>query len=553
MAVVLNTQLMLDPNNQIAHLADYTDLVEGTEYVISANFLPANTRFVFYGHFDIALTQAPIGVPSAQTEVPATISTVPLPAAATPPAAYPYILKDRLIAGGLNRGFEFNPGSTPPIGNAGGAGTYNYWVDTSTALPTLRQCVAAPRAAAGVYNSNEWVTLGTIDAAAHKFHFDLSGVDFLGGTSGSLLVNGPITTIGPNAGLSFNDRDGSSASWLWYAQAGVARLWEGADVVTIDGGGTLRANGNIIASGNLTAVYIHSTGNVEADNAVTAPAMTATGTIQAAQLTSTGNINAAGSISAALDVLGRDFSATRNISASSGTVTAAQLTSTGNLAVGGAVTAANMTATGTVQAAQLTSTGNVNVAGAIAATGNITGAALVATSYVYVGGNPALAVTTAGRLDIMTPSGDLALLIYGNPTWQTSYFNNTHQFGNSGRDFTYATFGVAGCFNQSGAWGTLSDVSLKDDVTSYDCGLEAIEKLSPVAFRYRPGTPFADPERTMRYGLVAQDVAKIIPEMVGEMSFDVGDPVKTLFPGHLVFVLVNAVKELHARLVALEP
>src|SRR6185295_9450285 len=129
MAVVLNTTLTLDPNDQIAHISDFTNLVDNTEYVISAMFLPANTRFIFHGHFDIALTYAPVGVPAVQTPVEATISTVPVPAAATPPARYPYALNDRMLAGNLNLAFEMDPSPAPPAGNGGGAGQFRYWID----------------------------------------------------------------------------------------------------------------------------------------------------------------------------------------------------------------------------------------------------------------------------------------------------------------------------------------------------------------------------------------------------------------------------------------
>jgi len=266
MAVVLNTTLTLDPNDQIAHISDFTNLVDNTEYVISAMFLPANTRFIFHGHFDIALTYAPVGVPAVQTPVEATISTVPVPAAATPPARYPYALNDRLLAGNLNLAFEMDPSPAPPAGNGGGAGQFRYWIDNVNNW--LRQCVV-PRAQAGVYVASEWLDWGYYDLALHKFYFAGNNIAFVqklevvgpltvnGSTTvtGNLNVTGTITggavsglpyvrltgdtmsggltinsdlianNISGRQGVAFADRTNQSISWMWYAQDRIARLY----------------------------------------------------------------------------------------------------------------------------------------------------------------------------------------------------------------------------------------------------------------------------------------------------------------------------------------
>ena len=62
--------------------------------------------------------------------------------------------------------------------------------------------------------------------------------------------------LGPNAGLSFDDRDGYHLVVV-YALNGIARLWNGADRFTIDGSGntnitgTLNVGTEISAGGNL--------------------------------------------------------------------------------------------------------------------------------------------------------------------------------------------------------------------------------------------------------------------------------------------------------------
>src|SRR5262245_18908373 len=164
MAVVLNTQVTLDPNNQIAHIADWTGLELETEYLISGTFLQADTRFLFHGFSDVALTRNPVGVPQAQTEVPCTISTVPQPAAASPPAAYPYALNDRLIAANLNAAFNLNPGGLPPVANGGNSGQFKIWADTSISPHVLRMCIR-PGGAQNGYVAGDWADLFTVDPA----------------------------------------------------------------------------------------------------------------------------------------------------------------------------------------------------------------------------------------------------------------------------------------------------------------------------------------------------------------------------------------------------
>ena len=70
--------------------------------------------------------------------------------------------------------------------------------------------------------------------------------------TGPLTISGPMGTTGSNAILTFQDRTGTT-NWGWYAQAGVARLWndQSGDRITIDGGGSITTPGNVRAGGNL--------------------------------------------------------------------------------------------------------------------------------------------------------------------------------------------------------------------------------------------------------------------------------------------------------------
>jgi len=113
------------------------------------------------------------------------------------------------------------------------------------------------------------------------------------------------------------------------------------------------------------------------------------------------------------------------------------------------------------------------------------------------------------------------------------------------------------CLNQTGTWQALSDASIKTDVQPYTRGLDAIQALNPVAYRYNDKSPFAAPDDPVRYGLIAQEVAPHVPEAVGTYlhkpeGTERGIDLATLDPGHLIFVLINAVKELSNKVAALE-
>jgi hypothetical protein len=126
----------------------------------------------------------------------------------------------------------------------------------------------------------------------------------------------------------------------------------------------------------------------------------------------------------------------------------------------------------------------------------------------------------------------------------TTYLRLT---GGTLRDGTdIARFDVSGTYNVTGSWGFISDATVKQDIEPYERGLDAIMRLEPVSYTYRAGAPVYN-GGVRQYGLVAQEVGNVIPEMVGEL-----DGLKTLTPGHLHYISINAIKELAGRIEALE-
>jgi hypothetical protein len=188
----------------------------------------------------------------------------------------------------------------------------------------------------------------------------------------------------------------------------------------------------------------------------------------------------------------------------------------------------------------------VQIAGAVDATGELSSDTSVNTIFYRLRG----ATFASAAPDLSSVQiGDgtaINLSLYGTGT--NYYDNNSHYFRNRGGFSTYAIFAPTGTYNESGTWGTISDRTYKSDVHAYDRGLDALQSLSPVSFRYSGG-PFRS-ER-FHYGLIAQDIEAHIPEMVETVDID-GVSTLTMQPSHAIWLLINSCKELAARVEALE-
>lgn len=129
-----------------------------------------------------------------------------------------------------------------------------------------------------------------------------------------------------------------------------------------------------------------------------------------------------------------------------------------------------------------------------------------------------------------------------------------------------------------GSWAATSDERIKTVLGDYEQGLAAIKQLNPVRYRYKgnvitdrpdqevkaeglksPAEPLPDHQAVLGreyIGLVAQHAEASMPEMVtrtsGKIDGQQVDDLRNLDSSPLIFALVNAVKELSARLEALE-
>lgn len=91
-----------------------------------------------------------------------------------------------------------------------------------------------------------------------------------------------------------------------------------------------------------------------------------------------------------------------------------------------------------------------------------------------------------------------------------------------------------------GTWATLSDGRYKNILGPYEMGLDVIDRLQVVRFQYTPENPFnADPDRPS-VGVVAQELAQILPEAVEPTV----DGVLMVDSNTVFWAMVNAIKEL---------
>jgi hypothetical protein len=111
--------------------------------------------------------------------------------------------------------------------------------------------------------------------------------------------------------------------------------------------------------------------------------------------------------------------------------------------------------------------------------------------------------------------------------------------------------------NGGGSWLDNSDIRTKKEVFDYRVGLSEVLRLRPVVYKHNGKYDTADNDE--RYvGFVADEVRKHMPEMVGfryaKENPDSADYTKilTIDMTALPLALVNSVKELEARIKALE-
>jgi hypothetical protein len=159
--------------------------------------------------------------------------------------------------------------------------------------------------------------------------------------------------------------------------------------------------------------------------------------------------------------------------------------------------------------------------------------------------------------DTVGGSGDIARFIYNasTPPFPLTLVLNNRPFFISGGNVGIGTnapdnlLTVNGSADKpgGGSWGTFSDGRLKTVEATYNAGLNAILKLTPVRYRYKEQNSMGIKDDQEHVGFVAQDVEKVIPEAVSRNSQGYllvnNDPI--------LWTMLNAIKQQQAEIEAL--
>ena len=246
-----------------------------------------------------------------------------------------------------------------------------------------------------------------------------------------------------------------------------------------------------------------------------------------------------------------------------GDLTASQLAITGAAYFGspspswinnGQLAIVDITAHGNVSVSgQFTANQNAQINGNCGVAGLLTGGNIVTPGECRVNGDLVSNHNiTAGGGGVYVSAGTLTVVnsLIANVGGGTNLFGGVNL--NTGDLFVSENVTVIGTI-----YGTVQpvcDLQLKQNVVDYRRSLDAVLQLQPVTFEFngRAGTP---QDGRTRIGFIADDVAGVMPEAVGATRLDDDGEdlsVKTLDTMALTAALVSAVKELAAKVEALE-
>lgn len=387
----------------------------------------------------------------------------------------------------------------------------------------------------------------------------------------NVAITGSIRSTGAGSALYLADRT-TSRNWAWYAGGDRMRLFNGtADIATVDpsGNATLagpylflnNATGSVNTAGgplfyadtaNMVLKVGQSNGGWLFQNyaGTTVALLTNAGQFQPNSINtpsiSTSSISCVGAIQA---------------SGPSGSLAFIDRSSGRGWSWFGNGDAARLNSSGFGDVLIIDATGNTGVTGTLQVSGGGAAALNVPNGGAAIAGtlavNQTLTVSGGGNAVISVPNGGITLY----EATLTSGGDQVVNCPNGGITVQGVNSAQVNCSGNAykpggGPWSDSSDIRLKRDVEDYRVGLHAICQLRPRSYEFN-GLAATKPG-TRHIGLIADEVEKIMPEMVGSHrkrlhpsdEFEVD--VKTLDTTALVFALVNALKEVQGRLTLLE-
>jgi len=107
---------------------------------------------------------------------------------------------------------------------------------------------------------------------------------------------------------------------------------------------------------------------------------------------------------------------------------------------------------------------------------------------------------------------------------------------------------LGNCYNTFGSWVALSDRRFKKEIVDISIGLDVLRMLRPVRYKHDgPAGTLMGEDGVQRFGLIADEVKKILPDIVHTAEFDQLGEVETIDPGPLLYIMLNAIRELSTK------
>jgi hypothetical protein len=162
----------------------------------------------------------------------------------------------------------------------------------------------------------------------------------------------------------------------------------------------------------------------------------------------------------------------------------------------------------------------------------------------------------------VAPSSSSGSIYFTSSNYYLTFQQSTQSFGIvtsstvcTGSPTVFYIYGTP--YSTQANFNIISDQRIKKDVTTYTKGLDDLTSLNVVTFKYN-GQYGTKDDNVTRVGLIAQDVQKSkLPSLVETYKYvdkTTGEEtdIYILNPSELQFTLINAIKELEARVKALE-
>jgi hypothetical protein len=425
---------------------------------------------------------------------------------------------------------------------SGGISVFNFGPAVTDVVIDMNGFFAAPTDV----NGNTAIGAGTLDSNTTGTYNTASGFAALGNnTAGYFNTASGVDAMAYNTVGFQNTATGAQA--LFNNISGSNNTASGVSALSANTAGSSNtATGFDALLSNTTGGSNTASGAGALQNNTTGASNTASG-VAALQSNTTGASNTASGVSALQANTTGGFNTASGFDALQSNTTGIQNTASGDQALQDNTTGGSNTASG-FQALQANTTGGNNTAsGTSALASNTTG-----NSNIAIGFEAAVNVAPGnsnnihiGNLGVSTDgsTSTTGVIRIGTIGTQTSAFIAGVYGGTPGTSNLLVCVDANGTLGTTGCGGTSSSRRFKEEITEMGDSSSKLLQLRPVTFFYKP--QYDDGSHTLQYGLIAEEVAQLYPEMVGYDKD--GQPASVKYQA-LAPMLLNEVQKQNAQL-----